>query len=397
MTIFLSLLIGYLLGSISPAFILGKILKGIDIREHGTKNAGTTNVKRTLGIGPATITAIYDLGKGLLAMWIASLLGASPIIIYAAGFAAVFGHIFPFYLKFRGGQGSATALAILFYNLSILLRQNLMPISDILALAVLVLGILYITQQGEMIGFVALPGFAYFMFKNYPVNIITITSAIVLALLFTNVVREIIRQKLYTLKPAFHKKVKLWRLVSRPLAIVFPLLLYYTDKKVTLLVLGPILLISIIADLIRLLNKKANLFFLITKPGIYKEKEARRFSSITLFLMASFLIILIFPTPIAVLATVFLIFGDMFSKFFGIQYGRTNFFGKTLEGSVAYFVVCFCAGFFLLDYFPNLSLFMILAGSIVAAIIEVLPLGVDDNLSTGVISAAAMFFIQQIS
>src|SRR3989304_2324159 len=347
MTIFLSLLIGYLLGSISPAFILGKILKGIDIREHGTKNAGTTNVKRTLGIGPATITAIYDLGKGLLAMWIASLLGASPIIIYAAGFAAVFGHIFPFYLKFRGGQGSATALAILFYNLSILLRQNLMPISDILALAVLVLGILYITQQGEMIGFVALPGFAYFMFKNYPVNIITITSAIVLALLFTNVVREIIRQKLYTLKPAFHKK--------------------------------------------------ANLFFLITKPGIYKEKEARRFSSITLFLMASFLIILIFPTPIAVLATVFLIFGDMFSKFFGIQYGRTNFFGKTLEGSVAYFVVCFCAGFFLLDYFPNLSLFMILAGSIVAAIIEVLPLGVDDNLSTGVISAAAMFFIQQIS
>jgi len=68
MTSLLALLIGYLLGSISPAFILGKVLKGIDIRQHGTKNAGTTNVKKVLGLGPAIFTAIYDLSKGLLAI-----------------------------------------------------------------------------------------------------------------------------------------------------------------------------------------------------------------------------------------------------------------------------------------------------------------------------------------
>ena len=52
---------GYLLGSVSPSYILGKIIKGIDIREHGTKNAGTVNAYRLLGLWPAVLTAVYDL------------------------------------------------------------------------------------------------------------------------------------------------------------------------------------------------------------------------------------------------------------------------------------------------------------------------------------------------
>ncbi len=62
----LPLLAGYLFGSLNPAYFLGRLLKGIDIRKHGTGNAGTTNVKKVLGVGPAVMTGLFDLSKGVL-------------------------------------------------------------------------------------------------------------------------------------------------------------------------------------------------------------------------------------------------------------------------------------------------------------------------------------------
>jgi len=392
----LSIVIGYLLGSVSPSYFLGKILKGIDIREHGTKNAGTTNTKRVLGIGPAVIVAIYDLAKGLLAMWLAHLLGVSSIIMYGAGFAAVLGHIFPFYLQFRGGQGVATAIGILFLNLFLILKQNLIPFPELLTLAVLVLGLLYITKQGEVIGIVALPGLAFFIFKNYSFNLFTITTGLIIAYIFAINVLNIYKEKLLALKPEFHRKVKLWRLLFRPAALVFPVLLFYFDKKIPLLLLGSVLLIFGLWDIVRLAHSKINLFFFTKKPGIFKKKERAKFSSMTLFLLASFLIMLIFSKEIAVTALVFLIFGDMFSKFFGIQYGRIKIFSKTLEGSIAYFIVCFVAGYFILSFIPSLSLSVIFFGALAATLAELLPLNVDDNLSAGIIAGAAMFLAQKM-
>jgi len=76
---FLALFLGYIFGSVNPAFILGKILKKIDIRKYGTKNAGTTNAKKVLGLGPAVITAVFDLSKGILSIEIAKLLGVSLV------------------------------------------------------------------------------------------------------------------------------------------------------------------------------------------------------------------------------------------------------------------------------------------------------------------------------
>ncbi len=386
----ISIIIGYLLGSVSPSYILGKLLKGIDIREHGDGNAGTTNTKKVLGIGPAIIAAIYDLGKGLLSIWIAYKLGADPVFMYAAGYAAILGHVFPFYLGFRGGQGVATAVGILFLNLFLLLKESFLPFEDLLVLVILVLGLLYITKEGAVIGIVALPGFAYFMFKNYPLDLITITTGIIILYILAINIINIYRKKLFRLKPKFHRTVKLWRLLSRPAALVFPIFLMNFDKKITLILVGAVLLAFGIWDIVRLLHSKVNIFFAVTKPGFFKKSEQKRFSTMTLFLLASFLIILIFSKPIAVTAMVFLIFGDMASKFFGIQYGRTKLFHKTLEGTIAYFIVCFVAGYFLLDYFPDVSLVIILVGALAGAVAEVLPLGVDDNLSAGVISAAAM-------
>ena len=188
----------------------------------------------------------------------------------------------------------------------------------------------------------------------------------------------------------------LFRSLSRPAALVFPILLINGQKKITLILAGAALLIFSLTDIVRLSHSKINLFFFTKKTGIYKEKEQRKFSSMTLFLLASFLIMLIFSMPIAVTAMVFLIFGDMFSKFFGIQYGRIKLFGKSLEGSIAYFIACFVAGFFLLAFLPSLSLEIIICGAVAATLAEMLPLGVDDNLSAGIISAAAMFLAQKV-
>ncbi|MHA2400610.1 MAG: glycerol-3-phosphate acyltransferase, partial [Promethearchaeota archaeon] len=69
----ISIIIGYLLGSILPAYIIGR-LKGVDIRKVGSKNAGTSNVYHELGLKYAVLTGFYDFFKGLLAIWISSLL-----------------------------------------------------------------------------------------------------------------------------------------------------------------------------------------------------------------------------------------------------------------------------------------------------------------------------------
>lgn len=106
------LVIGYIFGLFQTGYIYGKA-HNIDIRQQGSGNAGTTNALRTLGWKAGLITFIGDLGKAMLAMLAAWLLfhekypdGVKLLEMYA-GFGAVLGHNFPFYLKFKGGKGIA--------------------------------------------------------------------------------------------------------------------------------------------------------------------------------------------------------------------------------------------------------------------------------------------------
>lgn len=115
--------IGYLLGSFSPAYFIGKITKKIDIRNYGSGNLGSTNVLRTLGVREALITFVLDTLKGLLSLLIAvSIFGNTysayeTVAMLVAGVGAILGHNFPFYLGFKGGKGIATAFGIaLFLN-----------------------------------------------------------------------------------------------------------------------------------------------------------------------------------------------------------------------------------------------------------------------------------------
>ena len=114
---FFSLLIGYLIGSISPGYLFGRILKKVDVRIQGIGNTGATNTFRVVGKGAGIITALFDLSKGLLAIGISYYFLKVPLyVVYLAGLAAVIGHIFPFYLQFRGGHGLATVMGqVLFF------------------------------------------------------------------------------------------------------------------------------------------------------------------------------------------------------------------------------------------------------------------------------------------
>ena len=111
----------YLLGSIPSAVWIGKTFKGVDVREHGSKNAGATNTMRVLGVKTGIPVLLIDVFKGFAAVMLAGLLSptldtgtnAFVNLQLALGAAAVLGHIFPVFAGFRGGKGVATIVGIL--------------------------------------------------------------------------------------------------------------------------------------------------------------------------------------------------------------------------------------------------------------------------------------------
>lgn len=114
----------YLLGSCNSAIIVCKLWKKTDIRTVGSKNAGLTNTFRIFGKGPAALTLIGDLSKGVIAVLIGKLIfhllhvGIGPtldttFVGYVAGIFAIIGHIFPIYYGFKGGKGVLVAASIL--------------------------------------------------------------------------------------------------------------------------------------------------------------------------------------------------------------------------------------------------------------------------------------------
>ena len=116
------LAIGYLIGCIQTAFIVGKIMGKIDIRDFGSGNAGTTNVTRILGAKAGAIVFISDILKAVIAYCICAIIfdgggtfsGSGNVLwgIYA-GAGVILGHDFPFYLKFKGGKGIASTLGLI--------------------------------------------------------------------------------------------------------------------------------------------------------------------------------------------------------------------------------------------------------------------------------------------
>ncbi|MEC0582179.1 glycerol-3-phosphate 1-O-acyltransferase PlsY [Bacillus spizizenii] len=114
MLIALLIILAYLIGSIPSGLIVGKLAKGIDIREHGSGNLGATNAFRTLGVKAGSIVIAGDILKGTLATALPFLMHVDihPLL---AGVFAVLGHVFPVFAKFKGGKAVATSGGVLLF------------------------------------------------------------------------------------------------------------------------------------------------------------------------------------------------------------------------------------------------------------------------------------------
>ena len=108
----LSIIIGYLLGSIPTAYLVSRTRKGIDIRNIGSRNMGGANVMREIGAREGVIVGLIDIAKGVGAVLIAQALNISELWVFGAGFAALVGHNFTVFARFRGGRGSATIIGV---------------------------------------------------------------------------------------------------------------------------------------------------------------------------------------------------------------------------------------------------------------------------------------------
>ena len=162
MTIALAFLASYLLGSIPSAVWLGKYLHGIDVREHGSKNAGATNCFRVLGKRTGTLVLAMDISKGVLSMLLSIYLlketGSMVLLMVAAGIC-VLGHVFPVFAGFRGGKGVATSLGV-FLGLN-----PLTAVTCILVFLVVFLLTRYVSLASITAAFL-LPFISYFVFHQ---------------------------------------------------------------------------------------------------------------------------------------------------------------------------------------------------------------------------------------
>lgn len=162
----LLLAVAYLLGSIPPGYWAGRLLKGIDIREHGSGSTGATNVLRTVGKGPALVVLLVDVLKGVAAIalihWVYSLASFQalapsestlwlPWMVTLAGIAALLGHSKSVFLQFTGGKSVATSLGVL-------LAMNWMVGLGTLGVFLLALAVSRIVSLSSIAGAIAVSG-----------------------------------------------------------------------------------------------------------------------------------------------------------------------------------------------------------------------------------------------
>lgn len=119
MSYLLSAVMGYLVGTVNPAFILAK-LHGFDIREKGSRNAGASNALLLFGKARGALCAVFDIAKAAFIIWLTGHIFAPDNTFAVTATACILGHIFPFYMRFKGGKGLACiAGTVLAYDLKV--------------------------------------------------------------------------------------------------------------------------------------------------------------------------------------------------------------------------------------------------------------------------------------
>ncbi|MGL5205887.1 MAG: glycerol-3-phosphate 1-O-acyltransferase PlsY [Acidaminococcaceae bacterium] len=168
-TIALSIIIGYVFGSIPSGLVLVRMVCGIDIREYGSKNIGTTNVFRTVGGRMASIVLVADVVKGILAVLLVRYLFQSDLHLeLLTAIASLLGHNYSLFLGFKGGRGVATGLGL------ILLFMPDVCIFSFTVWLVIVFVTRYVSL-GSIVGAFITPIVAYY--RGYPIELVLFALA----------------------------------------------------------------------------------------------------------------------------------------------------------------------------------------------------------------------------
>ena len=162
--LFLILIACYLLGSFPSGYLIGKVFKGIDVRNFGSGNIGFTNVLRAIGTFPALIVLIIDITKGIISVYLgfffAQLMGIDCQVMGGiGGLASIVGHNWPIFLRFKGGKGVAVTAGVFL---------ALTPIPFLLSLLVMI-GIIALTRYvslGSIVAAGSLPFFVWLWLRN---------------------------------------------------------------------------------------------------------------------------------------------------------------------------------------------------------------------------------------
>lgn len=183
---FIAFLLAYALGSIPAAVWIGRRFHGIDVREHGSRNAGTTNVIRVLGWKTGIPVLIIDVSKGWLATMLPVFLNLTEPdsslmtnIMILTGLTAIIGHIFPVFAGFRGGKGVATVFGVL------LALQPLLTVSCIVVFLIVLL-LTGIVSVSSMSAGLAFPVFLFSVFGSPSVIFKIFSILVAIALLVTH-------------------------------------------------------------------------------------------------------------------------------------------------------------------------------------------------------------------
>ena len=179
------LIIGYLIGSLPTAYLMGRLRKGIDIRKIGSQNMGAMNVIYNIGLAEGLIVLAIDILKGVLAVYLAMLISQSFTYVLAgsltmslllqllAGVAVVLGHNFSLFLNFRGGKGGATTIGVLVF----LTFPWSVPVY--LGLFLLLLLITRVPTISYGLAFICFPFLAWFI-KDHSLPILIFSLAVLL-------------------------------------------------------------------------------------------------------------------------------------------------------------------------------------------------------------------------
>ncbi len=174
------------------------------------------------------------------------------------------------------------------------------------------------------------------------------------------------------------------------LGLILPILYVFTTRHTATIAVGALLAIALGVELLKVLLPAFRAMFIrIFSPILRSQEQRGGLTGATYYLIGSFLCILLFDKTLAIVCLCFLTLGDLFAALIGKQWGRIKLFSrKSLEGSLACFIVCTAVAL-LIGLHPIVAI----VGALVATLIELLPTGVDDNVTIPLISGLAMHLL----